>query len=204
MRRATPAATWSSVSTAAPRRSAHRPARFFDLNRWYHVEVRVTGSRLPRLHRRRAGARRDRRCAALERRQIGFYANNQSDAYFDDVLVTRLDETGCTVGAGDPVTYTLTISNQGQVAGHELVITDAIPSGRASTPTPLPARCRRRLTGEPTTIPGATDIPDLDRQSAGGHRSLCHQRTLGDHADRRPAMSRRSMPAAACSPTRHR
>jgi uncharacterized repeat protein (TIGR01451 family) len=38
------------------------------------------------------------------------------------------------VAAGDLITYTLTISNQGRAAGRELVITDAIPTGTSLYP----------------------------------------------------------------------
>ncbi len=60
---------------------------------------------------------------------MGFYADNQTNVFFDDALVTRLDDAGCFVGANDLVTYTLTISNQGRAIGQELVITDVVPTG---------------------------------------------------------------------------
>ena len=53
---------------------------------------------------------------------------NGSDIDLDDVLVTRFGETGCLVGANAPVTYTLVVSNQAHLAGHDLTITDAIPA----------------------------------------------------------------------------
>jgi len=52
-----------------------------------------------------------------------------SDVDVDDILITRLGQTGCFVGASDQVTYTLVVSNQGYIPGHDLVITDCIPNG---------------------------------------------------------------------------
>ena len=103
------------------------------INRWYHVEARVetvsTGLRI-RVYidgqpyfdvidatPRPAGS-------------VGFYANacGSSLCQFDDVFVTRLDTTGCYVGANDLVTYTLTISNQGYMPAYDIVISDVLPS----------------------------------------------------------------------------
>ncbi len=46
---------------------------------------------------------------------------------FDDVLVARMGDDGCTVDVGDLVTYTLTISNQNRLTGYDVVITDVLP-----------------------------------------------------------------------------
>lgn len=62
---------------------------------------------------------------------VGFYSNNclTRQCAFDDALVTRLNRAGCFVGAGDAITYTLTVSNQGVLPGYDLLITDVIPYG---------------------------------------------------------------------------
>ena len=58
---------------------------------------------------------------------VGFFVNNQSGLAFDDTLVTRMGDAGCLVDVGDLITYTLTISNQERLTGHNLVITDVLP-----------------------------------------------------------------------------
>ncbi|HEY75553.1 MAG TPA: DUF11 domain-containing protein [Thermoflexia bacterium] len=52
-----------------------------------------------------------------------------SDIDVDDILITRFGQAGCLVGANDPVTYTLVVSNQSRIPGYDLVITDALPGG---------------------------------------------------------------------------
>ncbi len=58
---------------------------------------------------------------------VGFYAANESGLAFDDVLVTKLGEAGCMVNVNELITYTLTISNQERLVGHNLVISDVLP-----------------------------------------------------------------------------
>ncbi|MCS6773845.1 MAG: hypothetical protein NZ693_07025, partial [Thermoflexales bacterium] len=79
---------------------------------------------------------------------VGLYANNcdTNACRYDDVLVTRFNRAGCFVGAGDLVTYTLVVSNQGRLPGYDLLITDVVPFGMnlvtyslSSNVTPAPA-----------------------------------------------------------------
>ena len=129
----------------------------YQTNRWYHIEIQAIGNRfLVYID----GALVLDRTDPLDRfpaGRIGLYANNQNAVYFDDILVTRLDEMACTVGAGDLVTYTLTISNQAQLPAYDLVITDMIPAGTSlwsytlSSSDPTAA-----VVVPPAPIPGAT------------------------------------------------
>lgn len=59
---------------------------------------------------------------------MGFYAANENGLAYDDALITRLGDDGCLVDVNDLVTYTLTISNQEWLVGHDLVITDVLPA----------------------------------------------------------------------------
>jgi len=82
-----------------------------------------------------------------------------SDVEVDDVLITRFGQTGCTVGAGDLVTYTLVVSNQGRLPGYDLVITDALPAGMSLvTYTMASNDPTASVVAEPAPIPGATGI----------------------------------------------
>ncbi|MCQ3978040.1 MAG: hypothetical protein DPW09_31835, partial [Anaerolineae bacterium] len=133
----------------------------YTVGQWYHVEIRAEGNRL------RVwvdGALvfdvTDTSPNALTSGNIGLNALNQTNAFFDDVLVTRLGQQGCFVGANDLVTYTLTISNQGQLPGYDLVITDAIPAGMSLVTYSLqsddPASA---FTTTPTPpVPGAANL----------------------------------------------
>ncbi|MBE2236684.1 MAG: DUF11 domain-containing protein, partial [Caldilineaceae bacterium] len=130
---------------------------FFDLNRWYHVEVRVTGNRFRVYIDGNLALDVTDAAPPWSAGQIGFYANSQTNAYFDNALVTRLDSAGCTVGANDLVTYTLTISNQGEAPARDLVITDAIPAGTSlHAYTFASSDPGAAVNTAPTPIPGAT------------------------------------------------
>ncbi|HHW84988.1 MAG TPA: DUF11 domain-containing protein, partial [Chloroflexi bacterium] len=130
---------------------------FYDLNRWYHVEVRVSGGNIQVFIDGAPALNVTDAAPTWSTGNVGFYANGQSAAFFDNAFVTRYEEAGCTVGAGDLVTYTLTISNQGMSMGHDLVITDVIPTGTSLyTYTFASDDTGAAITGEPATIPGAT------------------------------------------------
>ncbi|HHY55738.1 MAG TPA: DUF11 domain-containing protein, partial [Chloroflexi bacterium] len=130
---------------------------FYDLNRWYHVEVRVKGARIQVFIDGALALDVTDAAPAWGAGNVGFYANAQNAAFFDNALVTRYDEAGCTVGAGALVTYTLTISNMGRAAGRDLVITDVIPTGTSLyTYTFASNDAGAAVTGAPATIPGAT------------------------------------------------
>ncbi|MBC7228180.1 MAG: DUF11 domain-containing protein, partial [Thermoflexales bacterium] len=129
-------------------------------NRWYHLEVQVEGNRIRGYvdgvlyfdvtdTTPRTGA------------NVGFYANNcvANACRFDDVLVTRFNQTACTVGANDLVTYTLTISNQARIPAYDLVITDVLPAGMSLvTYTMTSDDPTAQVVAEPLPIPGATGV----------------------------------------------
>jgi len=128
--------------------------------RWYHIEVRAEGNRL-RIYV--DGTLifdvTDASANALTTGNIGVYAINQTNAYFDDILVTRLGNQSCYVGAGDRVTYTLTISNQSLIPGYDLVITDVVPAGMSLvTYTMTSNDPTAQVVAEPSPIPGATGV----------------------------------------------
>jgi uncharacterized repeat protein (TIGR01451 family)/fimbrial isopeptide formation D2 family protein len=127
----------------------------YETNRWYHVEVRAVGSRLQVfIDGALALERTDAQWASG---RVGLYANNQNAAYFDDVLVTRMDQAACTVGAGDLVTYTLTVSNQNTLPGYDLTIVDSVRSDLSLiTYTFQSDDPASSVTAEPAPIPGAT------------------------------------------------
>ncbi|MGB9889027.1 MAG: isopeptide-forming domain-containing fimbrial protein, partial [Anaerolineae bacterium] len=78
---------------------------------------------------------------------------------FDDILVTRLGDQSCYVGANDQVTYTLTISNQGRIPAYDLVITDVLPAGMSLvTYTMQSDDPTAQVVAEPSPIPGATGV----------------------------------------------
>jgi uncharacterized repeat protein (TIGR01451 family)/fimbrial isopeptide formation D2 family protein len=92
---------------------------------------------------------------------VGFYANACASGacQFDDVLVTRLGNQSCYVGANDLVTYTLTISNQSPIPGYDLVITDVVPAGMSLvTYTMTSDDATAQVVAEPSPIPGATGV----------------------------------------------
>ncbi|MCX7683126.1 MAG: hypothetical protein N2508_14365, partial [Anaerolineae bacterium] len=96
---------------------------------WYHLEVRYENGRIrgyvdSRLlidymdtTPRPAGS-------------VGFYANAcaANACHFDDVFVTRLEQTSCYAGANDLITYTITISNQGRTPAYNIVVSDVLPA----------------------------------------------------------------------------
>ncbi|MFQ6100830.1 MAG: SdrD B-like domain-containing protein [Anaerolineae bacterium] len=96
--------------------------------RWYHVEVRVEGAWI-RVYVDGALLFDVVDSAPLLSGNVALYNNYNAGTYFDDISVDRLEEEACTVGAGDLVTYTLTISNQARLPGYDLVVTDVIPAG---------------------------------------------------------------------------
>ncbi len=129
----------------------------YNTNRWYHVEIRVEGSRF-RVYIDGAPVL-DRTDAAppWSSGRVGLYANNQTTVGFDDILVTRLSNEGCYVSANDLVTYTLTISNQGPIPGYDLVITDVIPAGMSLVDSTFQSDDPgAALTSAP--VPGATGV----------------------------------------------
>ncbi len=129
----------------------------FTPGRWYHVEIRAVGGLIQvfvdGVQRLQASN------TAFSQGRVGLYVNTNQGTQFDDLLVTRLGAMACTVAANDLVTYTLSISNQGQLAGHDLVITDAIPAGTSleaytfQSDDPSAA-----VVAQPVPIPGATGI----------------------------------------------
>jgi len=130
---------------------------YYETNRWYHVEIRVEGNRFRVYIDGVLALDRTDSSPVWTIGAIGFYTNNQTNAFLDDVLVTRLQNTGCTVAAGDLITYTLTISNQGQATGDELVITDVIPTGTSLyTYTFSKSDGGSAVTTAPSPLPGAT------------------------------------------------
>ena len=97
-------------------------------NRWYHLEIRSNA----RQHAifidgRQVFTYTDNSEMPFVSGSVGFYAANENGLAFDDALVTKLGEAGCMVNVNDLVTYTLTISNQERLVGHNLVISDVLP-----------------------------------------------------------------------------
>lgn len=117
----------------------------WEANRWYHVEMRVSGFTIDvfvdGVRQLSAIAPSGPSDSPKSTGRIGLYVNGLGTggvAEFDDVLVTHYDtafsEPGltspvCGVAANDLITYTLTISNQAQVIGQDLIITDVLPAG---------------------------------------------------------------------------
>ncbi len=103
----------------------------FTPNVWYHFEVQVVSNTIYIWVNGALLTPVRTFNAALSAGRVGLYNSGTGTAVsrFDDILVTRLDNMACTVGANDLVTYTLTISNQSHLPGHDLVITDVIPAG---------------------------------------------------------------------------
>jgi uncharacterized repeat protein (TIGR01451 family)/fimbrial isopeptide formation D2 family protein len=128
----------------------------YDLNRWYHVEVRAEGSQL-RVYVDGV-LTLDRTDTTLSAGSIGLYASGQNSAAFDDVLVTRLGQMACTVGANDQVTYTLVISSQGVRPAYDLVITDALPAGMSLVSYTLQSDDPATIVVPPSPAPGATGV----------------------------------------------
>jgi len=131
----------------------------FETNRWYHVEIQVVGNQM---HVFVDGVLRLSRTDADNYHpvgRIGLFSHQNIDTEFDDILVTRLDDVACTVGANDLVTYTLVVSNQARLPGYDLVISDALPGGMSLVTYTMesddPASA---VTAEPALIPGATGV----------------------------------------------
>ncbi len=136
----------------------NQAASAYGLNRWQHLEARVQGYTLQFfVNGALAFSYTDASPARLAAGMSGFYTSNQNYAYFDDALASRIGLAGCLVGAGDLVTYTLTISNQQVITAHNLRLVDAIPAGmslqsftwNSSDPGAI-------LTAAPAPVPGAT------------------------------------------------
>ncbi|MCP4542246.1 MAG: DUF11 domain-containing protein [Chloroflexi bacterium] len=94
--------------------------------RWYHFEIRAQGNRIQVYVDGQQVF--DDTDDNFQSGVIQIRTTADSDFYIDDILVTRFGEAGCIVAGNDLVTYTLAISNQAQLPGHNLVITDALPN----------------------------------------------------------------------------
>ncbi|MCL6511041.1 MAG: DUF11 domain-containing protein [Anaerolineae bacterium] len=132
-------------------------------NRWYHLEVRAEN--VPGGLRIRAYVDGQLYFDVVDATprpagSVGFYSNNcdVNACRFDDALVTRLGRAGCFVGAGDLITYTLTISNQAQWPGYDLLITDTLPHGLSLVTYTLTSNDASgpAVLAQPAPIPGAT------------------------------------------------
>lgn len=125
--------------------------------RWYHVEIRAEGSRLRVFVDGELIF--DVTDTTFASGRIGVYSYYNDVSYFDDILVTRLNNMACYVGANDLVTYTIPISNQARIPGYDLVITDSIPAGMSLlTYTIASDDPTASVVAEPAPIPGATGI----------------------------------------------
>ncbi len=97
-------------------------------NRWYHLEIRSNARQhAVFIDGRQVFTYTDNSEMPFLSGSVGFYAANENGLAFDDALVTKLGEAGCMVNVNDLVTYTLTISNQERLVGHNLVISDVLP-----------------------------------------------------------------------------
>jgi hypothetical protein len=98
----------------------------YAINRWYHVEIRVTRDSIEVFvdGTRYLSAVTTTHSAG----RVGLLSSSQTRTDFDDILVTRLGNQSCYVGANDWVTYTLTISNHQTVnAGISKTVTFSPP-----------------------------------------------------------------------------
>ncbi|MCX7671197.1 MAG: DUF1080 domain-containing protein, partial [Anaerolineae bacterium] len=144
------------VASGVPSTLGSAAGSAYELNRWYHVEIRAVGATFTVYLDGAPVLSATDAANSFPTGGVGAYASNQDTAYFENFLVTRLDNVGCTVAASDLVTYTLTISNSGQATGHNLVITDAIPLGTSLyTYTFASDDPAAAVTAAPTPIPGA-------------------------------------------------
>ncbi len=101
-------------------------ARSFAPGHWYHVEVKGFGDTIQVFIDGELVFTDT--SAALTGGQIGIRTNGGTGLReFDDILVTKMDDMGCTIGANQLITYTLFISNQWTIPGYDLVITDSLP-----------------------------------------------------------------------------
>ena len=96
--------------------------------RWYHVEIRAVGNTFTVYVDGTPVLSATDPLNQFPSGSVGFFTHLQTYAFFDDVLVTRMGDAGCTVESGDVITYTLTISNQERLTGHNLLITDILPA----------------------------------------------------------------------------
>ena len=90
----------------------------------------------------------------------------------------------CPVGANDPVTYTLTISNQGRFNGHDLVVTDSIPAGTSLLTYTFASDDGATVTEtQPAPHPRRDRRADLGLQPARTDRSVQPHRAHRHHDD---------------------
>jgi uncharacterized repeat protein (TIGR01451 family)/fimbrial isopeptide formation D2 family protein len=130
-------------------------------NTWYHLEVQVIGNIAYIWVNGVLLTPVASFSSSLSAGRIGLYnsGTGTSVSRFDDILVTRLGNQSCYVGAGDRVTYTLTISNQSPIPGYDLVITDVVPAGMSLvTYTMTSDDPTAQVVAEPSPIPGATGV----------------------------------------------
>ncbi len=128
----------------------------YEPGRWYHVEIRGQGDLVSVFIDGQLTFTDTN--ATLTSGQIGLFAGAGSGTRtFDDILVTRMDEVACTVGANDPVTYTLVVSNQARLAGYDLVITDTLPNGMSFVTSTLSSSDPTAAVVFTPTV-GATDV----------------------------------------------
>ncbi len=137
------------VNTAAP--------AAYGLNRWYHLEARVQDYALQfYIDGALVLSYTDANAAHLAAGQSGLFTQNQTTAYFDDVLASRYGRSGCLVGAGDLVTYTLTISNQQVITAYNPRLVDVIPAGLSLQSYSWKSDdAGTSLSAGPTPVPGA-------------------------------------------------
>lgn len=93
--------------------------------RWYHLEIRAIGNQIA------VFVDGIQRLTATNGNhpvgRIGLYSEANTGTQFEDILVTKIQNSACFVGAGDLVNYTLTISNHDVLPVYNLVITDNMP-----------------------------------------------------------------------------
>ncbi|MDM8521523.1 SdrD B-like domain-containing protein, partial [Anaerolineales bacterium HSG6] len=99
----------------------------YNPNQWHHVELRTVGD-LIQIYID-GELELETNDSTFTQGRVGLYSDNNQGTQFDDVLVTRIGDMSHYVGANDLVTYTIFISNQGQLPGYNLVITDIMPDG---------------------------------------------------------------------------
>jgi len=128
------------------------------IDRWYHMEARYERGRI-RIFIDGQQIIDYTDATPLAAGRVGFYANacGANTCHFDDVFVTRLETSGCYIGANDLVTYTLTISNQASMPAYDIVISDVLPSELTYiTSTLVSAPAGTALTTFPTPGTGGT------------------------------------------------
>ncbi len=133
----------------------------FTPNTWYHFEVQVVSNTIYIWINGALLTPVRSFSPTLSAGRIGLYnsGTGTSVSRFDDILVTRLGNASCYVGANDRVTYTLTISNQARIPAYDLVITDVLPAGMSLvTYTMTSDDPTAQVVAEPSPIPGATGV----------------------------------------------